>query len=70
MVHACMRDGPVFSIELDLNGCAAMSSAQRNICIILRVKDDDLQAMPQFVQLPDVYHRSLCGDDTVRSLIA
>ena len=44
-MHACMRDRPVLSIELDLNWCAAVGSAQWDVCIILRVKNNHLQAM-------------------------
>lgn len=43
-----------------------MSSAQRDVCIILWVKDYDLQAVPQFVHLYDV-RNSLCRKDTVKS---
>ena len=60
-MHACMRDGPVLSIQLDLHWYAAMSSAQRDVCIILWVKDYDLQAVPQFVHLYDVCNQSVQG---------
>ena len=66
-MHACMRDGPVLSVELDLDWYAAMSAAQWDVCIVLWVKDDDLQAMPEFVHVYDVSRQSLCSDDKVRS---
>ena len=43
-VRACMRHTPVLCVELDCYWHAAPSHAQRDVRIILWIKDDDLHA--------------------------